>query len=181
MLIEDEQDISDLICFNLEKNNFAVLRAYDGLDGLKQAKKHSPDLIVMDLMLPELNGIGVLKRLQGDNATKEIPVVMLTARNQPEDRIAGLEMGAEDYLSKPFSPKELVLRINKIVGRKKKTIDADLEIKCGPFFLSKESLTFHVDGNEVGLTDTHLTSSSSCLFYVRTPISPKREMFYSIT
>jgi len=111
LVIEDEVDIADLIMFNLQRAGYEVLKAHDGIAGTNMAMEQRPDLIVLDLMLPGRDGYSVFREIRRDTRTTRIPVIMLTARAQTEDRIQGLEAGADDYLTKPFSPKELVLRV----------------------------------------------------------------------
>lgn len=153
LIVEDERDISDLVAFNLQRNGYEAVQTYDGIDAVEVARRERPDLIVLDLMLPGKDGFGVLKDLRRDPRTRVIPVIMLTARAQTEDRILGLEAGADDYLTKPFSPKELILRVQAILKR----ADAPpgvVEYASGPFRFDKNSLKFYLDGEEVDLTST---------------------------
>ena len=153
LVIEDEEDIADLVSFNLKRNDYAVERAEDGLLGLEAAKSLLPDLIVLDWMMPKMDGITVFKELRRDPLTRKIPVIMLTARSQTEDKIQGLELGADDYMTKPFSPKELVLRVKNLLKRVSHT-ESGSELECGPFRFQKNSLLFYVDGEQVDLTST---------------------------
>lgn len=153
LVIEDEVDIADLVAFNLRRNDFEVVIEYDGLSGLALARELLPDLIVLDLMMPGLDGIGVFKELNKDAATRGIPVIMLTARGQTEDKIAGLQIGADDYMTKPFSPKELALRVKNVLKRSAQPASG-AELKCGPFRFVKNSLRFYIDGELVDLTST---------------------------
>ncbi|MBK1829350.1 response regulator transcription factor [Verrucomicrobiaceae bacterium R5-34] len=153
LVIEDEADIADLIAFNLRRNNFNVEMSPDGLHGLAAARSLLPDLIVLDLMMPGMDGVSLFKELQREATTRKIPVIMLTARGQTEDKIAGLEIGADDYMTKPFSPKELMLRIKNLLKRSVPA-SSGAELKCGPFRFIKNSLKFYVDGEEVDLTAT---------------------------
>lgn len=153
LIVEDEEDIAELVAFNLKRSDYKVEHAADGLQGLSKARELMPDLIVLDLMMPGLDGIGVFKELRRDPATRPIPVVMLTARSQTEDKIAGLELGADDYITKPFSPKELVLRIKNLLKRSSHT-ESGAELVCGPFRFVKNSLLFYVDGERCDLTST---------------------------
>lgn len=117
LVVDDEPDIRDLVVFHLEREGFRVRTARTGADALKQVKTSAPDLIILDLMLPELDGLEVCRRLRHDPATSFIPVIMLTAKGDEVDRVVGLEIGADDYVTKPFSPKELVARIRAILRR----------------------------------------------------------------
>lgn len=117
LVVEDEPDIRDLVVLHLEREAFRVRTARSGPDALKQVKTSPPDLIVLDLMLPELDGLEVCRRLRRDPETASIPVIMLTAKGDEADRVVGLEIGADDYVTKPFSPKELVARVKAVLRR----------------------------------------------------------------
>lgn len=117
LIIEDEVDIANMVALRLSREGFEPLMAHDGHSGLDLARATSPDLILLDLMLPGMDGVRVFKELRRFPATRDTPVVMLTARAQTEDRVAGLELGADDYITKPFSLKELTLRIEAILRR----------------------------------------------------------------
>jgi two-component system, OmpR family, alkaline phosphatase synthesis response regulator PhoP len=117
LVVDDERDLNELVSYNLEKEGFQVVRAYNGEDALRQIFHSVPDLVVLDLMLPEIDGWEVCKRLRADNRTKQVPIIMLTARADETDKILGLELGADDYMVKPFSQKELVARIKAIFRR----------------------------------------------------------------
>ncbi len=153
LVIEDEVDIADLIAYNLERVDLRVLKAHDGQEGLEVALKERPDLIVLDLMLPTLNGLGVLKGLRRDARTQRIPVILLTARAQTEDRIQGLIAGADDYVTKPFSPKELVLRVQAILKRLQATAGGT-EFSIGGFTFDKNALKFYIENEPIELTST---------------------------
>ena len=153
LIVEDEHDIAELIAFNLKRAGYEVIMAHDGIEGTTLAMRERPDLVVLDLMLPGRDGFGVFRELRRDARTADIPVIMLTARAQTEDRIQGLEVGADDYLTKPFSPKELLLRIQAILKRS----DAPpgvVEFNHGPFRFDKNALKFYIDGEPVDLTAT---------------------------
>ena len=125
----------------------------DALIAEAKAKEIKPDLIVLDVMMPGLDGFRVFKELRKDKSTRTIPVIMLTARGQTEDRIQGLELGAEDYVTKPFSPRELVLRIKNLLKRSTRKVSGN-ELVCGPFRFVKNELQFFLDGQQVDLTST---------------------------
>jgi two-component system phosphate regulon response regulator PhoB len=118
LVVDDEPEAVELVEFNLKQAGFNVTTAADGEEALKKAKATLPSLIVLDLMLPEIDGLEVCKLLRRDPATAGIPVIMLTAKATEIDRVLGLELGADDYITKPFSPRELVLRIRKILQRR---------------------------------------------------------------
>lgn len=153
LVVEDERDVADLIRFNLERSGYEVLTAHDGLRGQELALTENPNLIILDLMLPGKDGYSVFKELRRDSRTAQTPVLMLTARAQTEDRIKGLEAGADDYLTKPFSPKELVLRINAIV-RRTDSNPGNTTLKAGPFRLDKNALKCYLEGENTDLTST---------------------------
>lgn len=117
LIVDDEENIVELLKFNLETKGFAVEFAYDGFDGVIKAKDTKPDLILLDLMLPRMDGIEVCKIIREDKDVSETPIIMLTAKNVESDKIEGLNSGADDYITKPFSIKELMARINAVMRR----------------------------------------------------------------
>jgi two-component system phosphate regulon response regulator PhoB len=117
LVIDDEPDLIELVRYNLEKEGFEVLGASDGETGLAKAAQHKPDLVMVDLMLPGIDGLEVCRALRGDERTARIPVIMLTAKSSESDRVVGLELGADDYVIKPFSPRELGARVKAILRR----------------------------------------------------------------
>jgi two-component system phosphate regulon response regulator PhoB len=119
LVVDDEPEAVELVGFNLEQAGFAVVTAADGAEALTKARSSSPSLIVLDLMLPEVSGLEVCKMLRRDSVTEAIPIIMLTAKAAELDRVLGLELGADDYITKPFSPRELVLRVKKLLQRGK--------------------------------------------------------------
>lgn len=153
LVIEDEEDVSDLIRYHLKKAKFRVEVAADGSQGLTLAGEERPDAIVLDIMLPRLNGFEVAKKLKSDARTSSIPLLILSAKGESESRIKGLELGADDYLPKPFSPRELVLRIQSLLKRVRPTEVAE-SAQIGPFVLDRTSLKVTLDGQRVDLTST---------------------------
>lgn len=153
LIVDDERDILDLVALNLNRAGFETLAAADGLTALEVAKKKQPDLILLDLMLPGMDGYAVFKKLKRDARTRPIPVLMLTAKGQQGDKIAGLELGADDYVTKPFSPRELVLRVENLLRRSKKAA-AQPELRVGEIHLDLKNLKLYVEGNPVDLTTT---------------------------
>ena len=117
LVVDDEPEAVELLEFNLKQAGYVVSTAGDGADALKRARSQTPDMIVLDVMLPEMDGFEICKSLRLDSSTAKIPIIMLTAKAAEIDRVLGLELGADDYLTKPFSPRELLLRIKKILGR----------------------------------------------------------------
>jgi two-component system, OmpR family, phosphate regulon response regulator PhoB len=149
LIIEDESDVADLLTLNLRKAGFRTSTAADGVSGLQKAREDRPDFIVLDLMLPKLSGLEVCKILKSDTATSHTPILMLTARAEEIDRIVGLEFGADDYVTKPFSPREIVLRIRAIFRRGEK---ADESLKAGPISIDPARHQVRVNGKQVHLT-----------------------------
>jgi two-component system, OmpR family, phosphate regulon response regulator PhoB len=117
MIVEDEPDIRDLLTFHLERDGFQVVRAVTGTEALRQVHLTPPDLVILDLMLPQMDGLEVCRRLRSDGATATLPIIMLTAKGDEVDRIVGLEIGADDYIVKPFSPKEVIARVRAVLRR----------------------------------------------------------------
>ncbi|HTH20365.1 MAG TPA: response regulator, partial [Candidatus Udaeobacter sp.] len=117
LIIEDESDVADLLEMSLRKAGFKTTATADGATGLQKAHENRPDFIILDLMLPKMSGLEVCRILKGDAATSHIPILMLTAKAEEVDRIVGLEFGADDYVTKPFSPREVTLRIRAILRR----------------------------------------------------------------
>ena len=154
LIIEDEVDIAELICFNLERNHFDVHMTHDGVSGVELANEIKPALIILDVMMPKMDGFQVLKVLRNYKTTSKIPVIMLTAKAQTEDRIRGLEQGADDYLTKPFSPKELVLRVKSVLKRSTGAKESGNLFHCTPFLFDKSNLTFFANEEPVELTST---------------------------
>ncbi len=152
LVIEDEEDVADLVRYHLRKAKYRVVHAADGADGAKLAVSEKPDAIVLDVMLPKLNGFEVTKRLRSDARTAGIPILILSAKGETENRIKGLEFGADDYLPKPFSPKELLLRIQALLRRK--GVPALESVDTGPFSLDRTSLKVTLDGQRIDLTST---------------------------
>lgn len=152
LIIEDEQDVIDLLTLNLRKaGGFTVSTANDGASGLRKARAELPALIILDLMLPKMPGLEICKVLKTDAATRHIPIIMLTAKAEEIDRIIGLEFGADDYVTKPFSPRELILRVNAILRRGKGEM-ADEKISIGAITLDPARHHVAVGGKPVRLT-----------------------------
>ena len=129
-IIEDEPSIIQLVQHNLEKNRFIVSSSVNGNDGLKELKKFQPDLLLLDWMLPDLSGIEICKNIRKDNSIKNLPVIMLTAKGEEEDKIKGLDSGVDDYLTKPFSFNELMARIKAVLRRSNpNTVSDNLEFE----------------------------------------------------
>ncbi len=153
LLIEDEEDVTDLIRYHLKKEKYRVLSAPDGAEGVQMAIKERPDLVVLDIMMPRLNGFEVAKRLKADSRTELTPILFLSAKGETGSRIKGLETGAEDYLAKPFSPRELVLRIQSLLRRSRTTAMPET-LSFGPITLERAMLKVTIEGERLDLTTT---------------------------
>lgn len=152
LIIEDEQDVVDLLTLHLRKAGFALSTATDGATGLRKAREESPSLIILDLLLPKMPGLEICKVLKTDIATRQIPVLMLTAKAEEIDRIVGLEFGADDYVTKPFSPRELVLRVNAILRRAKGEIVEEKKLSIGSITVDQSRHQVTVGDRPVRLT-----------------------------
>ncbi len=152
LIIEDEKDIQDVLAYNLGTAGHEVLIAGRGDDGLRIAKAQRPDVILLDLMLPGMSGTEVCNVLKRDPATGQIPVVMITARGEEVDRIVGFELGAEDYIVKPFSVREVLLRVQALLRRSTTRVEPDAVIEFGRLRVDKEAHRAWVDTKEIELT-----------------------------
>src|SRR5438477_5809989 len=150
LIVEDENDVVDLLTLNLRKaGGFLISKAGDGATGLTKARAEKPDFIILDLMLPKIPGLEVCKILKSEAATRHIPILMLTARAEEIDRVVGLECGADDYVTKPFSPREIVLRIKAILRRGEKPEE---RFHAGPISIDPARHEVRVNGKQVRLT-----------------------------
>jgi DNA-binding response OmpR family regulator len=153
LVVDDEPDVVQLIEYNLKGAGYDVVTAADGAEALEQARSSSPNLIILDLMLPEVDGLDVCKVLRRDRSTAGIPIVMLTAKASETDRVLGLELGADDYVTKPFSPRELVLRVKRLL--KAETVaDDDETIQVGDLALDIPRHEARIKGKLIDLTAT---------------------------
>ena len=152
LIVEDERDVLDLLMLTLRKaGGFSILTATDGATGLQKARLEKPAFIILDLMLPKMPGLELCKVLKSDPATSRIPIMMLTAKAEEIDRIVGLEFGADDYVTKPFSPREVTLRIKAILRRGEPKWDGD-QLTAGPIQIDPARHEVSVDGKTVTLT-----------------------------
>ncbi|MHB1305630.1 MAG: response regulator [Limisphaerales bacterium] len=154
LVVDDEPDALELVEFNLKGAGFEVVTAADGAEALKKARAHVPDLILLDLMLPEVDGLEVCKILRRDSATSAIPIIMLTAKAAEVDRILGLELGADDYVTKPFSPRELGLRIKNLLRRRSDDHEKADRMQIGELLIDVPRHLVAVSGKGVDLTAT---------------------------
>lgn len=155
LVIEDEEDIQELLKFNLAKEGYQVAVAGTGEDGLRQATTSVPDLVLLDLMLPKIDGLEVCKRIRAHPRASAVPIIMLTARSEEADVVTGLEVGADDYITKPFSPRVVVARIRNLLRRREKSASAvEAPIKVREIFLHPGRHEVTVKGRSVELTFT---------------------------
>ena len=152
LIADDEEDVRGLVSMNLRRAGFRTEEAADGLAALEQVHKKTPDAIVLDVMMPGCDGHRVCAELRSGSSTRHIPIIMLTARGQIHDRITGLEHGADDYLAKPFSPKELVLRVQALLRRSKPPVKVDEKLEIGPFEIDAPAMRLLAHGRLVDLT-----------------------------
>lgn len=155
LVVDDEPDIVALVAYHLAKGGYRVATASNGTEALKACREESPDVIVLDLMLPGMSGYDVLASLRERAETAEIGVILLTARRDEVDRIRGLTLGADDYLTKPFSPQELALRVNAVLRRMASpAVQASSTISAGPLAIDRSSHRSYLNGEEISLTAT---------------------------
>jgi len=152
LIVDDEKDIVKMLDYNLKKDGYRVISASDGEDALDLAGREHPDLIVLDLMLPGLDGLEVCKTLKKEGKTASIPIIMLTAKTQESDKVIGLELGADDYMTKPFSPRELLARIKAVLRRAKDKEKLPEIIKSGDLTLDLARISVSVKNKKIELT-----------------------------
>jgi phosphate regulon transcriptional regulator PhoB len=152
LIVEDEKDIVKMLEYNFKKEGFRTLSAYDGEDALDLAGRERPDLIILDLMLPGMDGLEACKALKKESKTSSIPIIMLTAKTQEADKIVGLELGADDYVTKPFSPRELIARIKAVLRRAKEKEKVPEELAIGDLSIDFSKIQVSVKGKPVELT-----------------------------
>jgi two-component system alkaline phosphatase synthesis response regulator PhoP len=154
LVIDDEEDLIELVRYNLEKEGFHVIGAGDGESGLSRVAGEKPDVIVIDLMLPGMDGLEVCRSLRAENGTSGIPIIMLTAKASESDRIVGLELGADDYVTKPFSPRELIARIKALLRRSSGFSKQPSIIRRGDLSIDPASHEVCCGDRKIGLTAT---------------------------
>lgn len=160
LIIDDEEHIVELIRYNLESAGYDAVEAYNGTDGIKAAKSEKPSLILLDVMLPMMDGLEVCRKLRKDDATKNIPIIMLTAKSEEIDKILGLELGADDYITKPFSVRELLARIKAVLRRTGTELEeatvfafSDVIIDYNKHLVTKDNLKVDLTLKEYELLD----------------------------
>lgn len=155
LVVEDEEDILELVSFNLKKEGYKVKGVTSGEEALQEVRREVPNLIILDLMLPGVNGFDVCKSLRNDYRTKTIPVIMLTARSEEADIVIGLELGADDYLTKPFSPRELIARVRAILRRSEARVsEHEALLKVHDIEINVKRHEVLISGNSINLTST---------------------------
>jgi two-component system, OmpR family, alkaline phosphatase synthesis response regulator PhoP len=152
LIIEDDRDIVELVRYNLANEGYRVAAAHDGSTGLATLKKSPPDLLLLDLMLPKLSGLDVCREIRRDESLNRLPILMLTARGEEADRVVGLEMGADDYVTKPFSPRELVARVKALLRRAEPPGDARRTIELGKLAIDPAAYRVSLAGKTVPLS-----------------------------
>ncbi len=154
LVADDEEDVLNLVAINLKAAGFTVLKAEDGPTAVSMARSSLPALIVLDLMLPGMPGLEVCKVLKNDQTTKLIPIIMLTAKAEEVDRIVGLELGADDYITKPFSPRELVLRVKSVIRRTDAAGPVDDMLRIGDIQIDRSRYEVLIKGKPIDFTAT---------------------------
>ncbi len=155
LVVDDEPDITALVAYHLAKAGYRVSTAANGPDALKAAREERPDIVILDVMLPGVSGYDVLAELRRREETKDVGVILLTARREEPDRIRGLSLGADDYLTKPFSPAELALRVNALLRRlAAPAVSGGSTLAAGPIAIDRSAHRVAVDGKEIELTAT---------------------------
>ena len=151
-MIEDEKDIVELVRYNLRMEGFDVSSFTAGKDGLEHLRRHSADLVLLDIMLPDLDGFEICRRLRADDRMKSLPIIFLTAKGEEIDRVLGLEMGADDYVVKPFSPRELVARVKAVLRRQSRPAERHEVVEAGGLRLDARTQETTVSGEPVELS-----------------------------
>lgn len=152
LVVDDEENIAELISFNLENSGYEVLVVDNGLEAIKVCKNYKPNLILLDLMLPEMDGYDVCKSIRQSDDIKDTPIIMLTAKSEELDKILGLELGADDYITKPFSIKELCARVKAVLRRSKLIAKEDCTLKLGDLSINLELREVKINDKKIELT-----------------------------
>lgn len=157
LVVDDEPDISALVAYHLARESYRVRTAASGPEALRAMETETPDLVLLDLMLPGVSGLDVLREIRRQEAWRDVPVILLTAMREEADRLEGLRLGADDYVSKPFSPQEVVLRVGAVLRRVRQqppTRNGGKVLRIGPFVVDVEAKRAEVEGREMDLTPT---------------------------
>ena len=152
LVVEDDQDIAGLVAHHLERAGYITEILNAGTDVVPRVSREPPDLVVLDLMLPELSGLEVCRTIRATPSIADVPIIMLTAKSEETDRLIGLELGADDYVTKPFSPKELVARVGAVLRRARRGRTADSLLRFGPLVVDNDRHVVSIDGRDIKLT-----------------------------
>lgn len=156
LVVEDEADLREVLAYNLTREGYRVLLAETGAEGLRKARKEAPDLLLLDLMLPDVDGLEVCRRLKRDPVTGSLPIIMVTAKGEEADVVLGLGVGADDYVSKPFSPRTLLARVKAVLrrGPQREEAETSRRLSRGPLSIDADRHEVRLEGQEVRLTAT---------------------------
>ena len=180
LVVDDEPDIAALVTFHLIKAGYRVSTAANGADAIAQTRQEHPVLVVLDLMLPGMSGYDVLEQLRADDATRDVAVLMLTARKEEQDRIRGLSLGADDYLTKPFSPQELVLRVGAILRRVAQAPQPSADVlRIGPLQIDRGAHRVAVDAQEAA-PDIQTRTVDMHVQRLRTKLGPAGDLIETV-
>ena len=153
LIVEDDRDIVEMVEYNLREEGYATVSALNGEDGVSLARREQPDIIILDIMLPVMDGFEVCRALKSDDKTSKIPIIILSAKSQETDKVVGLELGADDYVTKPFSPRELIARIRAIMRRGAEQQLSDI-VEKGDIIIDSAKYKVMVGSEEIALTTT---------------------------
>ncbi|MDC7225752.1 MAG: response regulator [Spirochaetales bacterium] len=188
LVIEDEHDIRELISYNLESEGYDIIKASSGNEGIEKVQKNVPDLILLDIMLPDIDGLEVCRKLKREDATKDIPIIMLTAKSEDSDIISGLELGAEDYITKPFSPRVLIARLRAVLRRNTDANEAESTVlTVHEIQIDAKKHEVLVEGENINLSATefailsHLATNPGWVFSRNQIIDAVRGQNYPVT
>ena len=152
LIVEDEPDIRDTISYNFDKEGFKVLSSPNGKSALKLLEKHDPDIVILDLMLPDISGLDLCRQIKNDKKLSNTSIIMLTAKSEEVDRIVGFELGADDYVTKPFSVRELILRVKVLMKKHTSSEDTDKSITLGSIYMNLDAHEVQINKEDITLT-----------------------------
>ncbi|MBC34006.1 MAG: DNA-binding response regulator [Rickettsiales bacterium] len=152
LIVEDEPDIRDTLNYNFDKEGFKVLSSPNGKSALKLLEKHDPDIVILDLMLPDISGLDLCRQIKNDKKLSNTSIIMLTAKSEEVDRIVGFELGADDYVTKPFSVRELILRVKVLMKKHTSSEDTDKSITLGSIYMNLDAHEVQINKEDITLT-----------------------------
>ena len=152
LIVEDEPDIRDTLNYNFDKEGFKVLSSPNGKSALKLLEKHDPDIVILDLMLPDISGLDLCRQIKNDKKLSNTSIIMLTAKSEEVDRIVGFELGADDYVTKPFSVRELILRVKVLMKKHTSSEDKDKSITLGSIYMNLDAHEVQINKEDITLT-----------------------------